>query len=332
MLDSIDNITKDIILERAKYYCHQIDFLATGKIEERQLDLPFIFDGDEFLITLFSKNPLTDFHIEFSSDSMDRMGKYEEDDADFLVLRLEIFSKDVSVGTTAVKVPYLEEGSFEVLDVFSVEDMGYCYYLHVNCNLSCYGTANVEREFAFDMFKELEGKYQTQLDNNLITSEVYRELKAEIDSNSIDTLKSFLLQVQGVPVLQYLVSIFKAMLADEEIEDKTEIVNYTQNRLIEIYNQLGDYDSFVDVCFNMKSAVKFITEFTGLTLEEMNQKYNLQIQDDENHSLTTEEIAGYRSALEDNEFNFTLYAEYLNYIYQLMDKMNQEYSMKTYQE
>ena len=191
--------------------------------------------------------------------------------------------------------------------------MGYCYYLHVNCNLSCYGTANVEREFAFDMFKELEGKYQTQLDNNLITSEVYRELKAEIDSNSIDTLKSFLLQVQGVPVLQYLVSIFKAMLADEEIEDKTEIVNYTQNRLIEIYNQLGDYDSFVDVCFNMKSAVKFITEFTGLTLEEMNQKYNLQIQDDENHSLTTEEIAGYRSALEDNEFNFTLYAESVSY-------------------
>lgn len=331
LLDSIENIKNDLISERAKYFIEQVDDLEEEFIKSFNLDIPFIFDGDDFLVGIYTHQPLINPKIEVSKESLEKIGLYEENDPDFLQLNLNVMSEEAIVGELVIKTPYLEEANFEIVDVYSLEDNGYRYFIHVNANLGSYGTGNIKREFAFDIFKDLEGKYLTQCKNNLIPEEVYLSIKKEIDDAKIDTLKSFLKQVSGVPVLQYLMSLIEAFLGDEEL-DHTPVMDFITNKLLNIYNSLGDFASFEDVCFNMKDATRFINSYVGLTLEELKEKYGVYIQDEEGKALTTEEIANYRSYLSENDFNYTLYAEFLNYMYQLMSKMNQEFSMKTYQE
>ena len=50
------------------------------------------------------------------------------------------------------------------------------------------------------------------------------------------------------------------------------------------------------------------------------------------YELSINDMKAYREVFVENEYNFTLYADYLNYMYQLMSRMNQEFSMRTYQE
>lgn len=330
--ESIDNITGEIIAERAGYCISQMEALTLKKIEGRRLDLPFVFDKDELLLAITSKVPLTDFQVSIAEASREELGKYETDDPDFLVIRLEVFAARQSVGQTAVKIPYSEAVSFAVEEVSSALDTGYCYFLRISSNLDCYGTGNAEREFAFNLFDELDGKYQTEWENHLIPEETYRNLQREIEEAALDTVKDFFTQLQGAPVLTYLIQLFKNLLSDEEYSEKEKITSYIASRLKDIYTSLGDYESLEEVCFSMREAVRFAEDYTGLSAEEINQKYGIYIQNEEEKPLTTEEIAAYRIGFADVEYNFTLYAEYLNYIYQLMDKLNQEYAMKTYQE
>ena len=82
-----------------------------------------------------------------------------------------------------------------------------------------------------------------------------------------------------------------------------------------------------DGVFSMSGEICKLPEIIKLK-----HKYGVYIQDDEGKQLSVEEIANYRAYLLDNDFNYNLHADFLNYIYQLMCKLNQEYAMKTYQE
>ena len=62
------------------------------------------------------------------------------------------------------------------------------------------------------------------------------------------------------------------------------------------------------------------------------EKYEYYLRDDEGNELSINDMKAYKEVFVENEYNFTLYADYLNYMYQLMSRMNQEFSMRTYQE
>lgn len=331
LLDSVENLTNDIITERARYYAGQVEQLEEKSISSCNLDVPFLFDGDEFLVAIHSPIPLSNPSITLAKEAQEKIGKYADDDPDFLVLDLNVVSENTVIGELIIKTPYLENIEFDIIDVYSIEERMYRYYIHVTVNVSSFGTGNVSREFAMDQFKELEGKYFTQLQNGLITEDIYDQIKTEIDEVAIDTLKSFLKQLDGVPVLQYLMDVMNAFLTDDELDDEP-VIEFITDKINNIYDTLGDFTSFEDVCFSMKDANRFINQFTNMTLEELKQKYGVYIHDEDGKQLSVEEIANYRTYLLENDFNYNLHADFLNYIYQLMSKMNQEYAMKTYQE
>ncbi len=332
LVDSIENITKDIIIERAKYYDASYEEVEEKNLDPSTLDLPFIFDNTEFLIALTSLQPLEAPVIKISKESEEIIGLYEEEDPDFLVLKVEILEKEIVFGEFLIKVPYLEEATFAIENIYSVEEQnGYRYFIHTCANLSCFGNGNLNREFAFNHFKELEGKFHTQLNHQLISEEIYLELINKLKEISLETLKDFFKQVNGSPILNYIIKVFKALLNDKDL-DKNKIMQFIQKELQTIYETIGDYTSFEEICFNLKNATNFFTELTHLSLDELNQKYRVYIQDEKGKFLSIERIGKYRKDFIEDEFNYTLHADFLNYIYQVMDSINLEYSMKTYQE
>ena len=331
LLLNMEDITLEIIKERANYHSSELEDVEEGKMQYRMLDLPFLFDQDEWMIAIYTKMPLSNVTITLDKDSKGKIGLYEDDDPDFLVLKATIYQDKEAVGDVAFKCPYLENISFEVSDVYSVENNGYISFIRFTVKMDNYGSANIDREYAFDYFKELEGKYLTQLKNNLIDQSTYDSLKNEISQVASDAIKSFLKQVSGAPILNYILEIIDLLQKHDDFNINDELDTFVQTQLLKIYNTLGDYKSFENICFDLKPLTKFITEHLGSNLEEINQKYNIFIKDDEGNQLSIEDIALYRTTFVDNDYNLTLHAEYMNYIFQVMNKLEREYCIKTFQ-
>lgn len=332
LMDAIEGITDDIIKDTATYHYSFLEALEFEEIDEKFVDIPYVFDGNEFMVACFTKMALQEPRIVLTPDSKSKIGQYEDDDPDFLILRANIFSGDESLGEFVFKTPYLEDIELKVLELLTIEDKGYTYYLRVAANLGCYGTSNPNREFAFDLFKHIQGKFQTQVDNNLLSIDLLNEINSQVDELSIDALKSFLKQVSGAPVLEYMMAVFELLLSDEEIESQDEIINFLSEELDTIYNTMGTFQSFCTVAFDMKRMTKFLSDVLGFSLDDIRKRYDLTVVDSEGTPLTIEAIAAYRKAFFSEEYNYTLYADYLNYMYRIMDKINQEYALKTYQE
>lgn len=332
LLDSVEGITDEIIKDTATYHYTFLESLELDEITEMNVDIPYVFDGNEFMVACFTKIALMDPKIVLKPDSQRIIGQYEDDDPDFLILCANILSGDEIIGEFTFKTPYLEDIELNILEVITIENKGYTYYLRVLANLGCYGNANPNREFAFDLFKHIQGKFQTQVDNNLLSVEVLNEINSQVDELSLDALKSFLMQVSGAPVLEYMMAVFEHLLADEEIENQEEIINFLSEELEAIYNTMGSFQSFSEVAFDMKKMTKFLSDILGFSLEDIRKRYDLTVVDSEGTPLTIEAIAAYRNAFFSEEYNYTLYADYLNYMYRIMDKINQEYAVKTYQE
>ena len=96
--------------------------------------------------------------------------------------------------------------------------------------------------------------------------------------------------------------------------------------------QWRSFETFEEACFGFDKAVAYFSRITGLKKEELRDKYEYYLRDDEGNELSINDMKAYREVFVENEYNFTLYADYLNYMYQLMSRMNQEFSMRTYQE
>jgi len=121
-------------------------------------------------------------------------------------------------------------------------------------------------------------------------------------------------------------------MSDGEYIGKEEFQRYIGNRLYVIYDSMGTYESFVDVCYNVSDGLKFIEELTGMNYDEIKQRYGLYIQDAEGFELNDEDLEHFKNQFSDFEENYNLYSEYLDYIYKVMNSLNQDFEMRTYQE
>lgn len=337
LLDNLDELSIDIITERCTYVENQIDKYEKKKRDFQVLDIPFAFDNEEFIIGYYSKNEINEFTVELADATDLIIGLYEEDDPDFLLLRLSIKGDDNYLGELYVKSPYLEAAQFNVVEVLSAQSpLGTRYFLRVQANLSCYGTGNLDREFAFTQFKELEGKYLAQLDYKLISEEVFNDIKKQIDDTAIDTVKSFLESVSGSPELEFAFEVLNYIISSEDPNDLDSIAKVTDakeffdNRLLLFYETLSDYDSFERVCFDLDDVINFITEYFDMSLEQIRETYGFYVKNGDGEALPKQALKYYRKMFADNEYNYTLYSDFLNYIYQKMQQLNSEFAMKTY--
>ena len=332
LLDSVENISNDIIQDRSKYHYGQVDAYETGTVTLDKLDIPFAFDGERILLAIYSQSQKSNFKIEVTGASRKKMGVYEYSDPDFLAVTFNVYAGDERLGEQTIKTPYLEDAKFEIEDIITKEDRGNIYFLVVKCDLSCFGNANPNSEFKFNIFDELKGKYLAQYQRSLISEVVYDDIIAQIDFEAIDALKSYLSQVIGSPILTYVLNMFEALNNDEEFEAKDKLNKYMDNNFKGIYNSIGSFETFEEACFGLDKVLNYLPRLTGLKLNELKDKYGIYLSDDEGNELTLADMKAYKEVFVENEYNFTLYADYLNYMYQLMQRMNQEFSMRTYQE
>ncbi|MBE6137475.1 MAG: leucine-rich repeat domain-containing protein [Erysipelotrichaceae bacterium] len=331
LIDNLSNVTKEFIVEKSTYYETQIDFEKSKDIDETSLDLPYIFDGNEFLIGIALREPSEKLSLQVSKESQRVLGKYDDENPDFLVLRLDILSNEKFVGEVVFKSPFSEKIRCKIIEEMSVENEN-TKYLRVVASLDSYGSGNISREFAMNMFRDLDGKYFTQYKNHLLTKNQYNEIRDTIGNVALDTLKSFLKQISYAPALSYIISVFQTIMSDGEYIGKEEFQRYIGNRLYVIYDSMGTYESFVDVCYNVSDGLKFIEELTGMNYDEIKQRYGLYIQDAEGFELNDEDLEHFKNQFSDFEENYNLYSEYLDYIYKVMNSLNQDFEMRTYQE
>lgn len=339
LIDNLDDISIDMITERCTYVENQMDRYEKKKRDFQLLDVPFAFDNEEFIIAYYSKNEINNFTIELADATDLIIGLYEDDDPDFLLLRLSIKGDDTYLGELYAKSPYLEAAQFNVVEVLSAQSpLGTRYFLRVQANLSCYGTGNLDREFAFTQFKELEGKYLAQLDYQLITEDMFNEIKKKIDETATDTVKSFLESVSGSPELEYVFEVLNYIIESENPDDLESIAKVTDakeflaNRLLIFYETLSNYESLEKICFDLEDCIDYITEYFGMTQDQIKEAYGFYVKNGDGEALPKQALKYYRKMFADNEYNYTLYSDFLNYIYQKMQELNLEFSMKTYTE
>lgn len=331
LLESISNITRDIIVEKATYYESQIDAVKDEEVDQTSLDLPFLFDKDEFIIAVALKDSYDKLSLEVSRESLRLIGKYDDENPDFLVIRLDIMSNDRNVGEAVFKTPFLENIKCRILEQIDVENEN-TKYLRVSISVESYGSGNLSREYAMNIFRDLDGKYFTQFKNHLISKEVYNEIRATIENIALDTLKSFLKQISYAPALTYIISVFQTLMNDGEYINRDELGRFICNKLYIIYDSMGTYESFLDVCYNIEDGLKFLEEFTKMSYKDIKQRYNLYIQDDEGTELKEEDLEYFKNQFSDFEENYNLYSEFLEYIYKVMKSINQDFELRTYQE
>ena len=330
-IDIAEELTVDVITEKSKYQSSQMLQYDTAKLDIKHLDLPLLFDGDEFLIAFSHKDDLSDFEVKLNTNSRKIVGLYEEDDPDFLVLGVELLASKESIAEFYIKTPYLEDASFEVVEAFSIEEpKNNRYYLHITASLSCFGNGNISREFSMNYFDDLEGKYETQEKNHLITSDELELIKDKIDNIKIETTQDFLKQITGAPLMQYAHELLQAVLLDDDYENKDEIYAYSYNHFKYIYDNLSDFDSLERICFRIDDVINFLTKYTQKNKDELTLKYGIFPHDEENNPLADDKIKLYKDCFNRNDYNYTLHADYLNYIFQVMQQLNNNFTNKIF--
>lgn len=326
LIENTDSIDGDIIQNRSKYVDEQFDQIDAMLLDEKALDVPFIFDGMEFMIAVFNKKPLEDLTFEISPETKSTIGLYSENDPDYLILRINILAAGQYLTTFVIKAPYLEALDFKLVDIKTKETNGtYYYFLHTKANFACFGNGNIEREFALNYMDDLYAKYQTQLANNIITEEQYNSIKEKLDNKALVVMNGFLAQIDGAPRMTNLVNIYRHVLDDLELYTD-EINEFVYNKIFTYYNELSNFDSFEKICFDdLDETEAFITAATGLSFDELNARYDIELIDANGYAISKEDALAYKDTFIDLETNYTLHADFLHYLNKELKKLVEEF-------
>ena len=330
LLEAKENINHEIIESRAKYIDSQLDMVEAGTLSSQNLDMPFLFNNDEFLVAYYSKNKeVKNISFDVASESKTQIGLYSEQDPDFLALKINIMSNDTILSSFYIKTPYLEDIKLHNNGVEHVEAKGdHYYFITVRLNMKNYGNGNLNREFALNLFNELSGKYETEVNNGLITQDQYQDIRDDIDSKILELTDGFISQLDGAPMHTYVYNLYRYAQNDEEIEQRALIDTHIFELLLKYYNELGGIESLEKMCFeDCFENLKFLETVTGKTSEELSQKYDYYLQDAMGVNITVDEAMSYRDMFKDLETNYNLHADFLLYIYKELQRLNNQFSV-----
>ena len=329
LMEAKNNINSDIIESRSKYIDSQLDLVETGAMKESDLDVPFLFNHDEFMVAFFSKREIDKITFDIDSESKTQIGLYAENDPDFLLLKINLMQGATLLSSFYIKTPYLEDISIENVTTEHIDNKGIHYYfINARISMLCYGNGNISREFALNLFNDFTGKYQTELNNGLITEDQFQDIKDSIDTKIIDVMDGFLSQIDGAPLYTYSVNLLRYLANDDSFEGKALISNYIFEHQVKYYNELTDYKSLEKICFvDVYDTLEFIKTTTGMSLEELNKKYDISITDASGIDISEEEAKSYQNIFIDLETNYVMHGDFLLYIYKELQRLNNQFSV-----
>ena len=129
----------------------------------------------------------------------------------------------------------------------------------------------------------------------------------------------------------YLHTHLKKLQADESFEENEQVNDYLFQLMLKYYNELSDEASLEKICFeDPYQSLEFIQAITGLSLEELNQKYDIQLIDASGLEISLDEAKSYRNIFMDLETNYNMHAEFLIYIYKEMQRLNNLFSIQAF--
>lgn len=333
LLEAKENINNEIIESRSRYIDSQFELVENGQMTQTQLDIPIQFNNDECMLAYYQKTELKGkIGFEISSESKTQLGLYSENDPDFLVLKINLLADNKIISNFFMKIPYAEEVKIQNNGVTYYQNGdNHYYFIALKVKMLCYGNGNINREFALNMFNEFMGKYDTELTNGLITQEQYDEIKDSVDAKILDLIDGFLSQIDGAPLFTYTFNLLKKLQADEEFEENEQVNDYLFQLMLKYYNELSDEASLEKICFeDPYQSLEFIQAITGLSLEELNQKYDIQLIDASGLEISLDEAKSYRNIFMDLETNYNMHAEFLIYIYKEMQRLNNLFSIQAF--
>jgi hypothetical protein len=108
LMEARESINSEIVASRARYVDEQFDKITVGELTTKELDITIYFDGDEFMVAVWHKKEMPNITFEVAGESKPLIGKYSENDPDFLVLKINVLANKNLVSTFSIKTPYLE--------------------------------------------------------------------------------------------------------------------------------------------------------------------------------------------------------------------------------
>ena len=363
LLEIKEKIKDDFIQAESKYVDTQFDARDIDNKPESEMDIPFLFDGSEFLLAVYNRKPLESLKVELSSESNTSIGLYSENDPEYLVLRGNVLTKGQFITSFAFKTPYLEAVEFKCLGIDSLQSEGmYYYFLHMKVELSCFGNGNFNNEFALNQYNDLLFKYRTKYANQRINDEQIQYIENLISEKILGTVEGFLTQLDGAPRLLYLMNIYRALLEDpkydpqdEDYEDldeadnpdleaqreknkelrqiKEKINEIYNDFLITSYNNLTGIESLTKIAFDeIDDRLVQIEEVIKQTHYDIAKNYDIQLTDSVGNPMDIVDAKAMRDNFIKLEQNYKLHGDYLYYIYTEIRQMDQEFKMMEYEE
>ena len=331
-LNHIDEITDSVILERSRFIDNEYDNVKLSYITKKDVDVPFLFDNDTFLLAIFNRKPLEDVTIELSNETNTLIGLYTEDDPDFIDLRVNVLTKGRVITQFICKAPYLEEATFKIQSTKKLEKNGMNYYFYtVKTNFSCFGNGNIEREFAINQYDEIETKYIEKNKNGYIFDEDLEKIKSSLVEKKINTTFSFIKEIDGAPELLFIAKIYEAILQDSEFQEGNT-TQFITDRLYYIYNNLNNIESFVKIAFDDIEEMKLeIENSLGVSIDNLAKRYDIQLTDSVGNVITLDEAKGLKNNFVNLETNYNLHGDYLTFIYNDLKTSNKVYAEYEFQ-
>ncbi|MBQ9900492.1 MAG: leucine-rich repeat domain-containing protein [Acholeplasmatales bacterium] len=336
MLKAKDKIKDDFIQSESKYVDSQFDKVdIENSITQQEMDIPFLYDGQEFVIAVYNRKPLESLKVELASESNTSIGLYAENDPEFLILRANILTKGQFITSFAFKAPYLEAVEFQCLGIESHQSEGmYYYFLHMKAELSCFGNGNLNNEFALNQYNDLLFKFRTKYANQKLNDEQNQFIENAFAEKILITMEGFLTQLDGSPRLLYLMNIFKALLEDPNLdsEKQNKISELYSNFLMTSYNDLTGIESLTKIAFDdIDNIIVEIEEIMQLGHYNIAEKYDIQLTDSVGNPIDINDAKNMKSNFINLEQNYKLHGDYLYYIYNESRQMNQDFSMMQYE-
>lgn len=332
LLGDKESLTNEYINGKSKYIDSQFELVDKGELSIRDLDLPILFDRDEILIALYNKKPLEDITIELSSESKTSIGNYLESDSNYLILKFNIYTKGQFISSFLVKTLYLENAELIInnIDTFNNKDY-YYYFITTTCNLECYGTGALNKQFSFNLFEDLLGKYESQERNKIIKHENYLNILDLVTKKKRNIIDGFISQLAGCPYFIYLYKILNSFKDDPDYNIEENNIEFN-NYLDQIYNTLSDFNSLLALAFDTDSLEGYLKEKSNLEINDLANKYKIDLVNDNNESITIEEAKALKEAFINNEENYKFYNEMLDYTLKELRRLNRNISLISYNE
>ena len=330
-----DKVKDNFIQAESKYVDSQFDARDIDGKPESEMDIPYLFDGSEFLLVVYNRKPLESLKVELASESNTSIGLYSENDPEFLVLRGNVLTKGQFITSFAFKTPYLESVEFKCLGIDSIQSEGmYYYFLHMKVELACYGTGNFNNEFAINQYNDLLFKYRTKYANGRINDEQMQYVENLMSEKMIVTVEGFLTQLDGSPRLLYLLNLYKALIEDNTTEglDKTKINELYSDFLISAYNSISGIESLTKIAFDdIDEHIIQLEEVVQQRHYDFAKKYDVQLTDSVGNPIELEAAKQMKDQFISLEQNYKLHGDYLYYIYSELRQMDNEFKMMEYE-